>query len=74
MVVTTAGAGGGGRGCCAGSTTVSCTVTVTCFVPGRGRVPAVDGGGTGDIDAARLVTKKNSHSKYYVRGSKLEEE
>lgn len=36
--------------CCrgaAGSTTVSCTVTVTVLVPGRGRLPEE---GTGDVD------------------------
>lgn len=40
---------------CAGSTTVSWTVTVTCLVPGRGRVPPWEGGGTGDVEA-RLRT------------------
>lgn len=47
-------AGGWTCACCwaaAGSTTVSCTVTVTCLVPGRGRLPE---GGTGEVDD-RLV-------------------
>ena len=55
----TAGACTCGGCCCdwAGSTTVSWTVTVTCLVPGRGRVPPWEGG-TGDVEARLRTIEK----------------